>query len=293
MDRGHAWKHALRVHQWSKNLLIFAPAVLTREAGLLDHLTLSAVGFISFCAMASGTYLVNDALDLPHDRAHPRKRARPLASGEISLQQVAIVAPMLIAASFASGMWLGMTFVQVLIAYAVLTLAYSFSLKRRSLDVMTLAVLYVLRIVAGSAATFVPLSPWFLAFAVFLFTSFGFAKRANEIAALRPEESDPAGRGYRRSDLGVLVALGSAAAYTAVLVFALYLTSPEVRQLYAQPDVLWLAAFALMGWISRLWLKAHRGGLGDDPVSFAIRDPISLALGAVIALSLAVAALWR
>lgn len=288
------WMRAIRVHQWSKNLLIFAPAILAHRTGILNSLALSAVGFVSFSAIASATYLINNALDLRNDRAHPRKRNRPLASGAISLEQVAAACCILVVISLGLGAWLGSGFLLALIAYTCLTLTYSFFLKQRAAaDVMALAALYVLRIVAGSNASGVPLSAWFLAFAVFLFTSLGFAKRATEIAALGANEGPPSGRGYYRSDLGVLVALGGAAAYTAVLVFALYINSPEVRQLYRTPDFLWLAAFAMMGWISRIWLKAHRGELGDDPVAFAIGDRPSLVLGAMCALAVGLAALWR
>ena len=284
------WARALRVHHWSKNLLVLAPAILAHRATLWADLAVSAVALAAFCIMASGTYLINDVIDLDHDRAHPRKRDRPIAAGVIRVAHARYAALLLVGAALALGASLSLGVASALLAYGVLTFAYSAVLKRRvGADVIMLAVLYVLRIVTGSVAAGIALSAYFLAFSLFFFTSLGFAKRTTEIAALGFDESDPAGRGYRRSDLGVLVALGSAAAYTAIVIFALYINSPEVRELYARPDFLWLSALALMAWASRIWLLAHRGELGDDPVDFAIRDRVSLALGVVCAVAMAAA----
>lgn len=281
------WARQLRVHHWSKNLLVLAPAVLAHRDTLWTDIGLSAVALVAFCIMASGMYSVNDILDLGHDRAHPRKRGRPIPSGAISVGTARRVALMLIGVALTIGLWLPWGVPATLLAYGVLTLGYSMLLKRRvGADVITLALLYVLRIVMGSAAAGMPISTYLLAFSVFFFTSLGFAKRATEIASLGSDDADPAGRGYRKSDLGVLVSLGSAAAYTAIVVFALYINSSEVRQLYDHPDVLWFAALALMAWVSRIWLLAHRGVLGDDPVDFAIRDRVSLFLAAFCFLSM-------
>ena len=281
------WARQLRVHHWTKNLLVLAPAVLAHRPQFWTDLALSGVALVAFCIMASGMYALNDILDLEHDRAHARKRARPLAAGAISIATARVVALVLIGMALTIALWLSFGAATAILAYGVLTLAYSMVLKRRvGADVITLALLYVLRIVTGSAAAGMPISTYLLAFSVFFFTSLGFAKRATEIASLGEEESDPAGRGYRRFDLGVLVSLGSAAAYTAIVVFALYINSPEVRQLYSRPDLLWFAALALMAWVSRIWLLAHRGLLGDDPVDFAIRDKVSLLLAAFCVLSM-------
>lgn len=286
------WARQLRVHHWSKNLLVLAPAVLAHRESVLMDLVLSGVALIAFCVMASGMYLVNDVLDLDHDRAHPRKRERPLAAGAVSVAAARLLAIVLVGAALTLALLLSFGAAAALLAYGILTLAYSMELKRRvGADVITLALLYVLRIVTGSASAGMPISTYLLAFSVFFFTSLGFAKRATEIASLGTDESDPAGRGYRRFDLGVLVSLGSAAAYTAIVVFALYINSPEVRQLYPHPDILWFAALALMAWVSRIWLLAHRGMLGDDPVDFAIRDRVSLLLAAFCILSMVGASL--
>ena len=280
------WARELRLHHWSKNLLVLVPALLAYRSSLWSDLARSAVGVAAFCVTASAMYLINDVFDRPYDREHPRKRTRPVAAGLISSGAALRVAVVLIAAGLGLSWWLGQGFLVTIVAYSVITLAYSGFLKRRpGADVITLAILYVLRIVGGGAAAHRELSTWFIAFSVFLFTSLGFAKRTSEIASLASDDSDPAGRGYRRSDLGVLVALGAAAAYTAIVVFALYIHSTEVRQLYVRPDLLWAAALALMGWVSRIWLIAHRGELGDDPVDFAIRDRVSIGLAAVCVLA--------
>jgi 4-hydroxybenzoate polyprenyltransferase len=281
------------MHHWSKNLLVFAPAILAHRDSLFHDLARSAVAFAAFCLIASATYLVNDAFDLAHDRAHPRKRERPLAAGAISTATAMRVAVVFAVAGFSVASLVGPYVVATMLGYLAITITYTVVLKRFAVaDVMALAALYVLRFVAGATAAPVPMSAWFLAFSVFLFTSLGFAKRATEITSLQIDEAEPAGRGYRRSDTGVLVALGCAAGYTAVLVFALYINSPDIHLLYRRPDILWLAAFALMGWLSRVWLLAQRGALGDDPIDFAMRDPVSIALGVVCAIAMAAARFW-
>jgi 4-hydroxybenzoate polyprenyltransferase/phosphoserine phosphatase len=276
------WTRALRLHQWAKNILIFLPVFAAHRTGpaTIVH---ALFAFLAFSLCASSVYLLNDLLDLPHDRAHARKRNRPFASGAIPLTH----APLAIAACLAGGGVLALTlpwrFVAMLAVYYACTTTYSFGLKRKPVwDVMMLALLYTMRVFAGSAATGIRISPWLLAFSMFLFFSLAVVKRQTELVQhLRSGRTEKlSGRGYLPEDLGVLSAMAASSGYMSVLVLALYVNSGDVLALYHHPSALWMLCPALLFWISRVLMLAHRGLLHDDPVVFALRDRISLGIGA-------------
>lgn len=268
----------LRPHQWAKNLLVFV-AVLTAHR-FTEASAWMAAGwmFLAFCLAASAIYVVNDALDVAGDRRHPDKRKRPFASGALPLSTAWWLPPLLLAIAAALAWSLPRAAVALLATYVALSLAYSLLLKRVLwLDVLLLALLYVLRVAAGAYAIAVPLSPWLLGFALFLFVSLATLKRYGELAMSPDGALD--GRAYRASDAPIVLALGAASALTAVLVFALYVQSADVRALYTRPEMLWLVAPVLLYWLARLWTLAGRGAVRADPILFALRDPASYAAG--------------
>jgi 4-hydroxybenzoate polyprenyltransferase len=155
------------------------------------------------------------------------------------------------------------------------------------LDVLLLAGLYTLRVLAGIAATGVPFSAWLLGFSMFLFLSLAFLKRHAEITGSEGSAEDAVlRRGYLRRDREWLGSMGGASGYLSVLVLALYVSSREVMILYRKPALLWLVCPVLLFWISRMWLLAHRGRLHDDPIVATARDPLSYVLGALVAVLL-------
>ncbi len=277
------WARALRLHQWAKNILVFLPVIAAHRMGFAT-LSQAAIGFVAFSLCASSVYLLNDLLDLPHDRLHPSKCRRPFASGALKLNQ----APAMIAACLGGGFLLALTlnprFLLMLTVYYACTVTYSFGLKRRPVwDVMMLAGLYTLRVFAGSAATGIRISPWLLAFSLFLFFSLAVVKRQTELVQhLRSGKTEKlSGRGYMPEDLGVLSAMAASSGYMAVLVMALYVNSADVLPLYRHPTALWTLCPILLFWISRVLMLAHRGRLHDDPVVFALRDRVSVLLGGI------------
>lgn len=280
-----AYVRALRPHQWLKNLLVFVPAVAAHTLGPAS-LTLATLALLAFSLVASGVYVLNDLLDLPSDRAHPRKRNRPFASGAVPLAHGLVLCPILLVAGAAVALLAGGPLLAVLGVYFVLTSAYSLYLKRQALlDVITLAGLYTLRVLGGAAAVGLPVSEWLLAFSLFLFLALAIVKRYAELVdAVENDHGDPRGRGYEARDLAVLAALGAAAGYSAVLVLALYTQTAQVQALYAQPTLLWGVCGLLLYWISRMLLISHRGGMYDDPLVFAIGDRVSQAVLVLCAL---------
>jgi 4-hydroxybenzoate polyprenyltransferase len=274
---------ALRVHQWSKNTLILLPIGLAHraiEAGVWFH---GAVAFLSFSLAASALYVFNDLLDLEADRAHPRKRNRPFASGTLSIRfGIALLVGLLTGAA-ALSLWLPRPARLLLAAYCLSSAVYSTSLKRQvGLDVVLLALFYTVRILIGGSATGIQISVWTLAFSIFLFVSLALLKRITELrVVLAQNASAIANRGYVVQDASQISAFGAASSYLAVLVFALYINSPEVRELYKSPAFLWLICPLLIYWLSRVWILANRGQVHDDPIVFAFSDTASLITGAV------------
>ncbi|MEM8783161.1 MAG: UbiA family prenyltransferase [Planctomycetota bacterium] len=297
---------AMRPHQWAKNLLLLLPMLTGMAVADLWRWGHVLPAIVAFCLAGSAVYLTNDLIDLPADRAHPRKKKRPLASGMLPIASAIVAIPMLLlgalAIAAALSLWQGsFAFLLVTSAYLAAALAYALRLKSvPMLDVIALTLLYVLRIIAGGVAVGLFPTAWLLAFGSFLFLSLAFAKRYAELAMQADRGDAPdakaAGRGYRTDDLPVVQVMGVAAGFLAVLVFALYINrdftpgivsdasaSASGAPLYAHPDRLWLITPLLLYWIARLWFRAHRRTLRGDPLNFAMTDPTTYALVAATA----------
>ena len=280
----------LRPHQWVKNLLVFAPVIAAHETRLESWLLLAWL-FAALSACASGTYLLNDLLDLPHDRRHRSKRRRPLAAGTVGLLPAMGLSAALVSAGLAAAFWLSAVAGLFVLLYLGAALAYSLTLKRRTfVDVITLAVLYTLRVLAGAAAASVMLSHWFLTFSLFVFLALAIVKRQGDIVSLREAGGDAAAsRAYVAGDPVVMTALGAASGLASTVVLALYLHSPEARDSYARPELLWGVCPLLVYWLGRMALLANRGVVDSDPVVFALGDGASRLTGLGILILLAAA----
>ena len=282
------WGRAARLHQWLKNLLIFVPLLSSHRLWSPQTVLHGLAAFVLFGMCASGAYMLNDLLDLKHDRLHTNKRLRPFASGQLSVTAGAGASAGLVAAALAaSSQLLPREFASAMALYYVITVGYSLFLKRlMMLDVVTLAMLYTLRIVAGIFAFRLAATFWMLAFSMFMFLSLALVKRHAELADARSkgELDKTRGRGYSPRDLQMISALGAASGYLSVLVLALYIQDPSTAALYRRPQLIWLACPLLLYWISRVWMLTERGEMHDDPVVFAIRDRASLFVGVLFGL---------
>lgn len=285
---------AVRIHHWSKNLLIFVPLAASHrflEAQLIFN---GCIAFLAFGACASSVYLLNDLLDMPDDRKHTTKRHRPLAAGTFPILQALILIPVLLLGAFGLALWLlPLQFTWVLAAYYALTLAYSLWLKSVvMLDVVILAILYTSRVVAGSMAMTLVATFWILAFCMFIFLSLALIKRYTELneAKMNNRSMTSSGRGYSPPDFELLASLGASSGYISVLVLALYINDAASGNLYHSPQWMWAACPLLLFWLSRVWLLAHRGQMHDDPVVFALRDRVSRWIGLAFIIIFALAA---
>lgn len=282
------WLRALRVHQYSKNVLVFVP-LLTAHAYGLPFFIRAILAFVAFSLCASAVYLFNDLIDLNADRQHPTKRNRPFASGAIPLSHGVVAAPILLALAFGCGFAASIPFLITLFVYFLLTLAYSLTLKRRLIvDIVVLATLYTIRVIAGAAALPVVPSEWLLAFSMCIFACLALVKRYVELAVrIDRELPDPSNRNYRLVDLPIVGALAAASGFNAVTIFALYVSSAALKDLYRHQELLWLICPILFYWLSRLVILAHRRVIDDDPIVFALRDRNSrICAGCMIAVVL-------
>lgn len=279
---------SMRPHQWVKNLLLFVPLLAAHRYQDEVDLLLSLLAFLVFSLTASAVYLLNDLIDVADDRNHPKKRERPFAAGDLSLLHGWVFWPLLLVTAMSTAcLLLPLQFAAVLGAYFVVTLGYSLRLKQSSIiDVITLAILYTLRLIAGAMVIDISLSFWLLTFSMFLFLSLAFMKRFNELQMAKKRNGNRKlfGRGYIQDDLEVVSSMGTGSGYLAVLVLALYIQDESTARLYATPEFIWLACPILLYWISRVWLIAHRGDMHDDPVVFAIKDRASWLVGLLFVL---------
>ena len=268
---------AIRIHQWLKNLLIGVPLLTSHSWYNLPAVLNLLAGFVSFGLSASATYLLNDLLDLSADRRHSRKSQRPLASGDLSLVTGVglMIGLMVVGLSLATVV--SNEFLLILLMYVGLTVSYSLYFKTIVLiDVIVLASLYTLRILAGTAAIGVAISYWLFAFSMFLFLSLALVKRCSELQSMREEgQAMASGRDYRVTDLSALSGMGVASGYIAVLVLALFVNSPHDLVKYTHPERLWLLCPPMAYWVSRLWIKTSRGEMHDDPLLYSVRDRAS------------------
>ncbi|MCA1549197.1 UbiA family prenyltransferase [Bradyrhizobium sp. BRP19] len=283
------WVKALRVHQYAKNTLVFVPALTAHQLNL-STLGYALLAFLAFSACASGAYLMNDLLDLAADRQHPSKRHRALAAGDLPISSALSAIPALWLFALAASLCISPQFLGVLGLYLATTIAYSLVLKRKMLvDIVTLAGLYTLRIVAGAVGVGVVLSEWLLIFSLFVFTSLALIKRFSELSMRESVGlADPSNRDYRVTDLNVIAAMAAASAMNAVTVFSLYVSSSAVTPLYSRPWMLWLLTPLLLYWFGRALMMAHRREMPDDPILYAFRDgPSRTAVAAMICIMLA------
>jgi 4-hydroxybenzoate polyprenyltransferase len=276
-------RKAIRLHQWAKNSLVFLPMLLAHSIRF-EEVRASVMAFFAFSFCASGTYILNDLLDIEADRRHPKKRFRPFAAADLSAKYGVLLSSGLLLGALLLALALPSRFLVYLALYLVTTVSYSFYFKRVVLvDVLLLSGLYTLRLLAGSSATRTDISPWLAGFSVFLFLSLAMVKRFSELKNMLAAGQTPSnGRGYLLADTEQIRSFGTASAYASVVVFSMYISGRDVAMHYHHQDRMWLITPLMLLWLSRVWLLASRGEMDEDPVIFAVTDWVSLVLGAAV-----------
>ncbi len=261
----------LRPHQWAKNALAFVGLLAAHRWGDVAAWLATVHMFLALSLVASAVYVLNDALDVDSDRQDPDKRERPLASGSVSIRAGLALIPLLLGLGIGVSWQLPQPAQWALATYASGALIYNLGIKRTLwLDVVLLAVLYAMRVIAGALAAAIEPSPWLVGFSLFVFVSLASLKRYAEL--VRSAHDQLPGRAYRRGDGGIVAAFGIAAGVSATVVLALYVNGSDVTGMYQQPQVLWALAPIVLTWLARMWTLAHRGEMPGDPVLYALRD---------------------
>jgi 4-hydroxybenzoate polyprenyltransferase len=283
------WLEQLRWRHWIKNALVLVPLVLAHRLGDAVAVAAALSATLGFCAVASSVYLINDLIDLPSDRRHPRKRRRPLASGRLPVLQAVAAVPALWGVALLAALPLPAGCGALLTLYVVAMLAYSMRLKDlRYVDAAVLGGGYTLRMLAGTWAIGQAVDPWLAAWCLPTFFGLALLKRRAELAAALTQPGAAHGRAYRPDDARALATVGRLS--TSLGAAALALLPLAHHDSLATIAGLWLAALLSALWADRLWRCAARGLIDDDPVAFALRDRTSLALGIAAALLVGVLA---
>ena len=283
---------AIRPHQWVKNILLLLPLLAAHRFDS-GSLMLALLGMVAFSAAASSIYVVNDLVDLEADRLHPKKSKRPFASGTVPFTVGMLTGLVLVSVALGVGAYLGPKFLAITLLYVFVSVAYSMRLKRmRWVDIILLASLYSVRVVAGAAAAGVAVSGAMLFFIFPVFLTLGAVKRLTELTLARNDERLP-GRGYGRPDRGKLLNFAVVSMISALVIFFIYSQSAQAMALYPDRWFLWLAILPLAAWLFRMVRLGYYGKQDYDPIVFALSDKRGIGL-ILITLSLMfyAAGLW-
>jgi 4-hydroxybenzoate polyprenyltransferase len=271
------WR-SIRPTQWVKNLVVFAGLVFSQRYGHVDDVLRSIAAFAVFCALASAVYLFNDIRDRENDRAHPQKKTRPIAAGDLPIGVASGAAVILALAGLAGAWWLGTEFLLTAAAYLVLNLAYSAFLKRVAIvDVMIIALGFVIRAVAGAAAIDVAISSWLIVCTTFLALFLGLGKRRGELLMLGDEAANHRAAMARYSALLLDQFIAVTAAAT-VLAYALYTLSPETVAKFETNQLIWTLPIVLFGVFRYLYLIHGEGKGGSPTTAFLTDSPLLIAV---------------
>jgi 4-hydroxybenzoate polyprenyltransferase len=269
---------ALRPAQWTKNLFVLAPLVFAHRLTLAAALAHGLAAFAAFCAAASAVYLFNDLRDREADRQHPVKRHRPLAAGTLGVGTAVAAAALLAAAAVAVAAWLGAAFTAALGAYLLLNLLYSLALKNVViLDVMAVALGFVLRVVAGGVAVGAEVSSWLLLCTIFLALFLAFSKRRHELMLLADEAAGQRSvlSHYSPQFLDQMINVVTA---SAVLAYALYAVAPETVAKFGGQALVYTVPLVLFGVFRYLYLIYQRPGERNPTEAILADGPFLLNL---------------
>lgn len=272
---------ACRPYQWVKNLLVLLPFLLAHKMADQDAGLRAVLAAFIFCLVSSSVYIFNDISDIEVDRLHPLKKMRPFASGTVRVGHGIAFAVGLLAVAFTLASSLPQWFSVTILLYLVLNVAYSLKLKKiHSVDVVALAAMYTARIIAGAQASGLRMSAWLAAFSIFFFFGMALLKRYSEVAC--QDSGQIRGRGYVAEDKLPLMILGICSSLLSMVVMSLYINSPQVAGLYSRPQILWLTLPFFLMWISNIWVSAGRGKIRNDPIVYAIKNPLSYVVGILL-----------
>lgn len=261
----------MRPKQWSKNLVIFAGLIFAQYLFEPEAFIKTLAAFVLFCLLSSAIYIINDIKDVNRDRAHPLKSKRPIAAGELSLSAATIAAVVISGGSLLGAFWLDPGFGGITVLYFLLLSAYSFALKHLViLDVLTVAIGFVLRAIAGAVVLHVQFSSWLLLCTILLALFLGLSKRRHEIVLLGENAQthrkilDEYSPHLLDQMIGVVTA-------STLMAYALYTMAPETKVKFGTSYMIFTIPFVIYGIFRYLYLM-HKKELGGDPTTILVTD---------------------
>ena len=283
-----AFVRALRPHQWTKNLLVFAALLFSKHLFEPEPFLRALLAFVGFCGLAGAVYLWNDIADLERDRLHPKKRHRPLAAGELSIRTASLGAMALVVGALSLCFWLDIRLGLCASSYLALNLAYSFGLKHKViLDVLSISLGFVLRALAGGYAVNVPVTEWLLVLTLLLALFLALAKRRHELTSL--SENAAGHRAILAEYSPYLIdQMTSVVTASVVTAYAFYTLSPETVLKFGTAKLSWTLPLVLYGIFRYLYL-VHQKDRGDSPTDMLLTDrPLLLTVALWVALVIAI-----
>ncbi len=269
---------SLRPHQWTKNLIIFAGLIFGQRLGAPAAVGRAAGAFAVFCVLSGVVYLVNDVVDREADREHPVKARRPITAGELPVGAALGAALVLGAAGLAAAVWLGWSFALVAAAYLGLLALYSGPLKRIVIvDVLTIAIGFVLRAWAGAVVVGVPFSDWLMVLTLMLALFLGFSKRRHEILTLGDRATGHRSilADYSAQLLDQMIAVVAAAT---LIAYVIYTASPETVQKFGTAQLELTLPFPAYGIFRYLYLVYRKDGGGSPSEALLTDGPLLTAV---------------
>ena len=264
----------LRVHHWLKNILVFLPLFLAHQFNF-NSISDASFAFLSFCAVASLIYIINDIKDVKFDKLHATKSLRPIASGKISQLSLIFLIIILVCVAMALSLNLNIAFAQILFTYFCLALIYTYFLKKIIyLDLVILTFFYVIRIFAGGIAIDAVVTTWLITFSFFLFLSLAIIKRITEIQKYADHDLIQMGKSYTKKNLETLYALTKTSQGITLSILILYILI-AAAELYSNNLYLLISVAILYLWFNRIVTATKQNDMKDDPIIFAIFDPMS------------------
>ncbi len=263
---------ALRVHQWPKNLFVFAALIFAQELGNPAQVFKSVVAFMVFCAASSAGYLLNDLVDLERDRLHPDKKKRPLPSGTLGIGHAVVMMAVLMGASLSVSIFVAPAFLGIVAFYLLLTFLYSLVLKQVIIiDILVVAACFVVRAMAGAIALNVAFSNWLVVCTLFLALFIGISKRRNEVELLEGKEPDAHRQVLRHYSIPYLDHLSVIVTSGTLITYTIYTCSPDVVEKLGTDKLYLTLPFVIYGLFRYSYLVQYNDG-GGDPAQTIVKD---------------------
>ena len=262
---------SMRPKQWSKNLVLFAGLIFAQQLFELDAVMKTLAAFLLFCLLSSAIYIINDIKDVHRDRVHPLKSKRPIAAGELSLSTATLAATIISGGSILCAFWLDPGFGVITVLYFLLLSAYSYVLKHLViLDVLTVAIGFVLRAIAGAVVLHIQFSSWLLLCTILLALFLGLSKRRHELVLLG-ENAQTHRKILEEYSPHLLDQMIGVVTASTLMAYALYTMAPETKVKFGTSYMIFTIPFVIYGIFRYLYL-VHQKELGGDPTTILVTD---------------------